>query len=153
MSKKITADFRFIQNRLVHLDVDNHELYIIEKESKGFFDVDYKITSIDEHDDLLIGIIEMHISCGLKNKDDVEQIKVNLIMEGGFSADKELGKERFEQMLSINGVSTLYSICRSYIINVTAVSYDGTPMRLPMINVLALNQKKEDERKNKSEDK
>ena len=53
--------------------------------------------------------------------------------------------EHFRQMLELNGVVTLSQISRSFILSVTSQSGINPPVRIPMVNVLALKEKKQSE--------
>ena len=66
-----------------------------------------------------------------KNQENVG--KINLTMEALFEANKEIGKDRFEEMLKYNGATTLSQLCRAYIVSNTALS-NMPIITLPMIN-------------------
>ena len=87
---------------------------------------------IRESENKFIGQIKMIYDISLLVKD--EKIgKIHLEEEGLFDGNKELGKEKFEEMLKYNGASTLSQIARAYIISNTALS--GMPtIKLPLVN-------------------
>ena len=63
-------------------------------------------------------------------------------MQALFSGNKEIEKEKFEEMLKYNGASTLSQIIRAYIITNTSLS--GMPtINLPMINFVEFFKKAE----------
>lgn len=50
-------------------------------------------------------------------------------------------------MLELNGVVTLSQLARAYVLSVTSLSGINPPVKLPMINVLALRDKKKNKEK------
>ncbi len=64
-------------------------------------------------------------------------------MEGMFTGNNDrLSREKFMEMLEINGLVNLLHLSRAYLISVTAQSGINPPVRLPMINVLILREEK-----------
>ncbi|NLU48387.1 MAG: preprotein translocase subunit SecB, partial [Syntrophomonadaceae bacterium] len=64
-------------------------------------------------------------------------------MEGAFAGNAEkLGHQRFTDMLEMNGLITLLHISRAYLLSVTAQSGINPPVKLPMVNVIKLREKK-----------
>jgi preprotein translocase subunit SecB len=76
--------------------------------------------------------------------------KFDLTMEGAFLGGiNSLSKDKFSEMLELNGLVTLSQISRSFLLSVTSQSGINPPVRLPMINVVSLIEKKKSERDNK----
>lgn len=69
-------------------------------------------------------------------------------MDGLFLGNpKRLYKENFMDMLELNGVVTLSQLARAYVLSVTSLSGINPPVKLPMINVVALREKKKSKEK------
>lgn len=69
-------------------------------------------------------------------------------MDGLFLGNpKRLSKENFMDMLELNGVVTLSQLARAYVLSVTSLSGINPPVKLPMINVVALREKKKSKEK------
>ena len=62
---------------------------------------------------------------------------------------QKLSEENFNDMLELNGVVTLSQLARAYVMSVTALSGINPPVKLPMINVISLREKKKS-RENKN---
>lgn len=140
------SSFQFIQNRLVDLKFTNNRLKTDMINLKKNFDINYKIESIEEREDHYIGVITLHIS--LTAKDDLgKAFSIKLIMEAYFTNNKSQPIEKFENMLRLNGVSTLYSICRAYLTTISSISFIGDSIKLPMLNVLMFKELKDQDSK------
>lgn len=107
----------------------------IEEESKVELNcsISFGIAKIEEKEEKeKIGQIDMtYIIDIVQDKKSIG--KIRLVMQALFSGNKEIEKEKFEEMLKYNGASTLSQIIRAYIITNTSLS--GMPtINLPMIN-------------------
>ena len=70
-------------------------------------------------------------------KNDNKKFEITLSLESFFTTS-DLDKNNFKQMLLLNGNSTLYSIARSHILTISALSFDSGKIVLPMINFMEL---------------
>lgn len=93
--------------------------------------IGFRILNIKEDEDL-IGEIELINELDIIVEDKVKS-QIKIVMRGLFQyADKD-DKEKFEQMLKINGATTLSNLTRAYVHANTALS--GMPdIIIPMIN-------------------
>ena len=100
-------------------------------------------------EDRYIGEIEFIVFVKAKIKNSI-LFKIDLKMRGLFIGNpQKLSEENFNDMLELNGVVTLSQLARAYVMSVTALSGINPPVKLPMINVISLREKKKS-RENKN---
>jgi len=139
--KDIMADFQFLGHRVSKLVLDTR---LVEEKgpSNVSFDFDYEVMDLLEEDNRFLGIIQLIVQVKAKIKNKV-LFKIDLRMEGAFVGNAEkLSHQKFTDMLEMNGLITLLHISRAYLLSVTAQSGINPPVKLPMINVLKLREKK-----------
>lgn len=141
--KDIMADFQFLGHRVSKLVLDTK---LVEEKgpSNVSFDFDYEVMDLDllEEDNRFLGIIQLIVQVKAKIKNKV-LFKIDLKMEGAFAGNAEkLGHQKFTDMLEMNGLITLLHISRAYLLSVTAQSGINPPVKLPMVNVIKLREKK-----------
>lgn len=143
--KEVLADFQFIGNRVSSFVLDTKLVDTKGQKVTADFQFDYNILQCDIENERHIGIIEF-ITHGKAKVGRNILFKIDLAMEGAFLGNLGiLTTERFKEMLEQNGLVTLSQISRSFLLSVTSQSGINPPVRLPMINVLALNEKKKTE--------
>ena len=139
--KDIMADFQFLGHRVSKLVLDTR---LVEEKgpSNVSFDFDYEVLDLLEEDNRFLGIIQLIVQVKAKIKNKV-LFKIDLKMEGAFAGNAEkLSHQKFTDMLEMNGLITLLHISRAYLLSVTAQSGINPPVKLPMVNVLKLREKK-----------
>ena len=139
--KDIMADFQFLGHRVSKLVLDTK---LVEEKgpSNVSFDFDYEVMDLLEEDNRFLGIIQLIVQVKAKIKNKV-LFKIDLKMEGAFAGNAEkLSHQKFTDMLEMNGLITLLHISRAYLLSVTAQSGINPPVKLPMVNVLKLREKK-----------
>jgi preprotein translocase subunit SecB len=139
--KDVIADFQFLGHRVSKLVLDTK---LVEEKgpSNVSFDFDYEVMELVEEDNRFLGIIQLIVQVKAKIKNKV-LFKIDLKMEGAFAGNAEkLGHQRFTDMLEMNGLITLLHISRAYLLSVTAQSGINPPVKLPMVNVIKLREKK-----------
>lgn len=139
--RDIVADFQFLGYRVSKLALDTK---LVEEKGSGnvSFDFDYEVLDLVEQNNRFIGVIQLIVQVKAKIKNKV-LFKIDLKMEGAFAGNAEkLGHQRFTDMLEMNGLITLLHISRAYLLSVTAQSGINPPVKLPMVNVLKLREKK-----------
>lgn len=142
-SKEILADFQFVANRISQFSLDTKDIESKGAKAQVSVDFDYGILQLEEEEERYFSIIEFTVQVKAKVKNAVI-FRINLKMQGIFIGNpQKLTLERFKEMLELNGVSTLSQLCRAYILSVSALSGINPPIKLPMINVLSLRNKKE----------
>ena len=144
--KEVMADFQFVGNRVSSFYLETKILDTKSQKVVTDFQYDYTINECEVANSKYFGVIEFVIHCKAK-AGRMNLFKIDLSMEGAFIGNPEtLTKERFEGMLEQNGIVTLSQISRSFLLSVTSQSGINPPVRLPMINVAALNEKKRAEK-------
>lgn len=109
----------------------------------------FKINRIDEVRDRFIGQIELINDLSIKLKEE-EYAKIHICMAGIFTGlkNENYDRVRFEEMLKLNGSTTLSHFIRAYIYSVTGLS--GMPqINTPMINFIEFFKKAEIEKEEK----
>jgi len=141
-SKEVLADFQFIANRIAKFSIETKDIENKGKKAQFTFDFDYNILQLEEEEDRYIGCIEFVSSVRAKIKKS-NLFKLDLSMEGIFVGNhKNITIDKFKEMLELNGVATLSQICRAYILSVSSLSGINPAIKLPMINVISLREKK-----------
>jgi hypothetical protein len=141
-ANKYTSDFQFIGNTIKKFNIKNNFLIYNDDDPniKKYLDVSHKITEISLHEDeqknqILFGLLNLDIKFNVsQNK---YKTSISLLIEGCFNFPLEKTKKEFISRLNLNGVTTLYSIARTLILNITAQSYQSGKVILPMFNVVA----------------
>ncbi len=118
---------------------DNNELEYSVKIQNGLSDI------INENNILSARLI-LKINLSLVHKETEQKMLIEFIIDGVFTFSRN-DEEQFKEMLLLNGNSTLYSIARANIINLTSMCLSSGKVVLPMINFLKLMQLKEKEDK------
>lgn len=139
--KDVIADFQFLGHRVSKLVLDTK---LVEEKgpSNVSFDFDYEVMELVEEVNRFLGIIQLIVQVKAKIKNKV-LFKIDLKMEGAFAGNAEkLGHQKFTDMLEMNGLITLLHISRAYLLSVTAQSGINPPVKLPMVNVIKLREKK-----------
>lgn len=136
-SEEILAEISFLGNRVSSFGLETRMIDTKGQRPEISFDFDFNVKSIHEHNNRLIGIIEFIVKAKATANKKV-LFKINLVMEGAFAGNLN---SKFQEMLEINGVVTLSQISRAYLLSVTSQS-GIPPVKMPMINVLKLREKK-----------
>lgn len=148
-SKGIIADFQFLGNRVSKLVLDTR---MIEGNGRAevSFDFDYEIKDMVEEEKRFLGIIQVTVKGKAKVKNR-NLFRIDLEMEGAFAGNADrLTREKFTEMLEMNGLITLLHMSRAYLLSVTAQSGINPPVKVPMVNVLKLREKKAQAIENKT---
>lgn len=126
----VQADFKLIDNYISEFSLNVFNKIENDKELEINANIGFGIVNIDEKD--MIGQIELKYDIDItKNSDKVANIVIT--MNALFKSNNEISKEKFEQMLKINGATTLSHLCRAYINATTSLS--GMPaITMPLIN-------------------
>lgn len=145
-SKEILADFQFSGNRVSSFSIETKDIKVKGIKANISFDFDYAVKAIEELEDRYIGELEFSVLVRTKIK-NATLFKIDLKMDGLFFGNRtKLSKEDFNDMLELNGVVTLSQLSRAYVVSVTSLSGINPPVKLPMINVIALREKKKKEK-------
>lgn len=97
--------------------------------------IDVPHVNHEKEDRVYFGIVKLTIKVVLITENDPVQDTMSMIIEGGFSAPEDIGKEQFLRLLTINGASMLYSIARGKIEMITGATFNHGKVTLPVINI------------------
>lgn len=141
--KEINAKFQLVDNYVKKyvLSVEKRIPENSEIDING--QIGFSIINITEEENEYIGEIELTNTIDLIENEKI-QGKIEIQMGALFSAEKEIGKEEFEQMLKLNGAITLSHLTRAYIASNTALS-SMPKIMMPLINFMEFFEKKEKE--------
>lgn len=143
-AEEILAEFQFLGNRVSRFHFDTGVIDAKARHAELLFEFDYNVKGIEKHDNNLIGIIEFIVNAKAKSKKKL-YFKIALVMEGAFACVTQADNmNKFEEMLEINGLVTLSQISRAYILSATSQA-GIPPVKMPMINVIKLREKKRKE--------
>lgn len=140
--KEVLADFQFIGNRVSSFLLDTKLVETKGQKVSPEFQFDYNILQCVAENEKYIGVVEFITHAKAKVGRNT-LFKIDLTMEGAFVGNPNFFTiEHFKEMLEKNGIVTLSQISRSFLLSVTSQSGINPPVRMPMINVMALNEKK-----------
>ena len=131
MEKSIVqAEFQLMDNYISDFSLKVFEKIKETKDLGINANIGFRLVNINEKD--LIGQIELKYDINItENEKDVA--KIVLVMNALFKGSGKINKETFEQMLKINGATTLSHLCRAYINTATSLS-GMPPITMPLIN-------------------
>ena len=150
MDQNYMSAFQYAGSRITNLRIKNDFIDLIESNNvKKSIDVSHEILSINKINDgkVFLGVINVNIKVNAKK--EKKKYNVSMSIEGAFTAPVEIGEELFENMLQINGITSLYSIARGFIQSTTSQTLMTGNVLLPMFNVAQysrdLNEQNEEE--------
>lgn len=137
------SPFQLVENRIAKLNIKNGILSLEDKDlSHEISRIDYQVGDIQKIEDKYWGVLQLTIDLKIRKAKKIVY-SLSLITEGAFTGDSgSINRKDFQNMLEINGTSSLYSIARSTIITVSALSSISGQLRLPMLNIVSLYQSK-----------
>jgi len=137
----VRAQIQFIDSRILKIVLDNN--LPLSQQSLDFeCNIDYALGEIITIENGLQGVVKLSLVISSKEKRK-KLLTLQIDIEGAFSCSSEMTQDTFVQFLRLNGVSMLYSIARTNIMTITGLSYPGATIRLPMLNIAALNEMKD----------
>ncbi len=133
------APFQMESNNIRCFRLSKNENANIVRDTKIELSVEYDIEDMTISNGSREARLSLLIAVLGENDNHEEVFDLKLVMEGVFVCDETIKNEiEFNDMIKINGVSTLIQISRAYITAVTALSGFAYPINLPMINVYDL---------------
>ena len=131
MEKSIVqAEFQLMDNYISEFSLNVFNKIENNKDLGINANIGFRIVNVNEKD--LVGQIELKYDIDITDNEN-KVAKIILIMNALFKGEGDIDKEKFEQMLKINGDTTLSHLCRAYINSATALS--GMPaITMPLIN-------------------
>lgn len=151
---KAIANIGFKEYYIPHLNIDNDFQNIAREDCTISLDIQNAVTDVNNIKiNESTGRLEAQLILDLtvnavSNNDNTKHCQINIVLSGLFDYSGS-DKNDFYYMLLINGNSTLYSIARTHIITVTALSSTAGQIVIPMVNfVKLLEEAKKEEIKN-----
>ena len=131
MEKSIVqANFQLLDNYISEFSLRTFRRIRQNEEFDAGINIAFRIVNINEES--MTGQIELKYDI-VVNIEKKEVAKINITSNAIFNGSKEITKERFEEMLKINGATMLSHINRAYINSATSLS--GMPtIIIPLIN-------------------
>lgn len=149
MKSEAISDFQLIGTRLGKIEVTNNFVTLPPSDELDVnIDMGNSKINIPEYpnkSNSLEGVLQQYINFSATCKNcSQDSIKISVMIEG-FFVTNEKDKNRFKQMLLLNGNTALYSILRSYVISISAMSLEEGKIVLPMINFTKLIEQEDKE--------
>lgn len=143
--KETLATLQLEKTRVVNINTSNDFVNLPQNEElDNNINIGNSDCVINEQNDKLYGALQLQVNVELIQIITSKKINISITLEGIFSYD-EPDKEKFRQMMLLNGLSTLYSIARSYILTISSMTLASGKITLPMINFLKLSELKQKE--------
>lgn len=141
----IISPFQMERNNVVKFNITQNDNVSSFESISVNLGVDYEISNVSVKDDKYCARLNLLVELeGITNKEE-QSFNIHLEMIGIFNCNTtSLDKEKFVEMIKINGVSTLMQLSRAYVTSITALSGFERPIHFPMVNVFELNKLKEE---------
>lgn len=137
MNKKYFSDFQYIGSRVVSLKIRNDFVGLDLSGMKRTLDISHEVKEISSSGDRESYSGLLHLRIKTTAAIDKKKYAVDILLEGCFEgASERLSCEDFEEMLCINGLTSLYSVARGILQSVTSQTLMDGAILLPMINVI-----------------
>lgn len=142
------SPFQMKRNKIIKFNIIQRDIQQEYNSTKANLMVDYEISDIIKSDELFNATVDLGINIlGETNKNE-ELFELELTMRGYFEGNCEkVPEDKFQDMLKLNGLSTLLQLSRAYVTAATALSGFTNPVNFPMVNVFELIKTKEEENK------
>ena len=124
------AEFQLIDNYISEFSLKVFNKIPEDKEFPINGSLGFGIINIDEKE--MVGQIELRYDIEIKDKEK-DIAKISIIMDALFQGSKKMDIKTFEEMLKLNGATTLSHLCRAYIHSATAQS-GMPPIITPLMN-------------------
>lgn len=131
----VQADFQLMDNYISEFSLNVFNKLNKERNLGINANIGFRIVNINEKE--MIGQIELKYDIDIVDNEIKEEnkkvAKINITMNALFKGTGDIELKKFEEMLRLNGATTLSHLCRAYINNATALS--GMPtITMPLIN-------------------
>jgi preprotein translocase subunit SecB len=147
------AEINFTDNYVKRLKIETSRPPRDNQDVNVNMAIDYTISEIEVVENKLFGKVELVLEIKLIDKEGTF-IYLELINAGLFNSDSGYSqKDKFHDMLELNGIMILYQLSRSLITSVTAQAGILPPITLPLINIFkVIENKKSLEQKENNKD-
>lgn len=136
---KIISPFQMKGNKIINFSINQKDIQNAYDSTNASLSVDYKISDIVKEEKNFCADIDLIIVITGKTNNEEEMFEIELTMRGYFEGNCEKVEEnKFQDMLKLNGLSTLIQLSRAYVTAATALSGFTNPINFPMVNVFEL---------------
>ncbi|MEG1044287.1 MAG: hypothetical protein RSF81_05855 [Oscillospiraceae bacterium] len=97
--------------------------------------MDIEIGEITTTNERHIGKILLKLQVVILENND-ENMKLDMLIEGYFSSSATITKNDFKNQIAINGAAALYSIARTKVEIISAMTFLSGKVTLPMVNII-----------------
>lgn len=130
--EKIESYFQLQHNYVKDLNIHTLQKFENNQDINISGKLGFRIINIREEKDYFIGEIELINDISVNVKDD-KKASIHIAMVGLFTGNTNKDRKRFEEMLKLNGATTLSHLIRAYVYSATGLG--GIPNIItPMIN-------------------
>ncbi len=141
----IVSPFQMKRNKVVSFSIEQNEISQEYEATNVSLRADYKISDITKNASALSARVDLFITLTGITDNEEKIFEINLDMMGLFDGESpQIEEHKFEDMLKINGISTLMQLSRAYITSTTALAGFANPINFPMVNVFELIKMKEE---------
>lgn len=128
----VQAQFQMLDNYISKFSLDVFKKINPSEEFEINANIGFRIINIEKKETENFGQIELTYNIDITSK-KINIAKISIIINGLFNGDISIDIKDFEQMLKINGATTLSHLSRAYINSTTSLS--GMPtITMPLIN-------------------
>lgn len=128
--KKIQAKFQLQDSYVKELSINTLEKFENKQELSISGKLGFRIIEIEKEGELFVGKIELVNDIKVNVKEE-NKANIHVAMIGIFTGN--VAKDKFEEMLKLNGATTLSHIIRAYVYSATGLG--GIPQIItPMVN-------------------
>lgn len=138
MNNKYLSDFQIIGSSVKNLKIKNDFISLGNGNNiKRKIDISHYVVTIEkiEEGTILSGTVILNIKVNISEKK--RKYNLDMAIEGCFNAPVEMGEETFNNMLQVNGITSLYSIARGFVQSTSSQTLASGYVLLPMLNVVA----------------
>lgn len=139
--KNIHSPFQLKDHYVDELIVKNKSIVLSRDDQHNLRDISIIGAEVKDDLDNFTGSLSLSINVSCKRKDDSKStISVKIVLTGIFLAGKseEMDLKKFQDMLILNGATSLYSIARAIIATTTAQCLSSGKVLLPMVNIFEM---------------
>ncbi|MEG1965613.1 MAG: hypothetical protein RR064_05645, partial [Oscillospiraceae bacterium] len=131
---QITSDLTYLGNSIKNISLTNSTICLSENAEKSF-GMDIEIGEITTTNERHIGKILLKLQVVILENND-ENMKLDMLIEGYFSSSATITKNDFKNQIAINGAAALYSIARTKVEIISAMTFLSGKVTLPMVNII-----------------
>jgi hypothetical protein len=143
---KITSDLEFLGTSVKKLSIEN-TITALSPEAKKSIGLDIRPLGFYKENRFHFSRLTILVTVEVEQENGTT--KIDLELEGAFSkpadTDDEHDDDEFQTLVMINGAAALYSICRSKVETVTALTYNSGKLLLPFVNIFEYYKENESE--------